>query len=456
MDPTFRLGEYWLKQLGDSKKQLLLPGQPFYFVLLQDAASNLHPLYLFPENTSKDTLAVIVQRANPDQQSEIADGMSMVTDTEAALQLARANLPTLKALFQSVQPADVSIVLTRPLWRNRITPLLKSLAAVCAPASNPASVPLLLAAALLKDVEYIHLAVDPERTPRRLSVVVQAAGNTALSSFFSQPSGADNPLVGFVPADGGLRVSLAMDGPLSESLLRGALDTLADSGAVDAGTIDLWRQRAARVAVYKGNAAFSLGESAVPFQIDQVLTSASSLAAPLVSNMLKPSTATLAPVEIPSGTPRVRIVLATPDTDKILAQCQAFLDDPDPKSKAPAPKSLLLPGNATQEKFPIHQVFTPAPGSKATPLPPAQAILSAVPAGQYTLVATRFDDMSGFIRRSMRLDALCAPLEAQRTFVNGAQVYADYRPGTAGPARQPYRFSAFFNGGRARFFLILP
>jgi len=455
---------------GDEKLQMATPLQPVVVVLLRDQSGEFRDVVVFPEAGSMNYLVSSARKRGKEGITE--QGISLIGTREAVAQ-AQKILPALKKLREATHPADFSLYLRSSLWKDRIE---KILAFSCAPELSrikillnlpeqkdttyvPAAVPRPTPAAkpkpaipfglqvlgrVFRDVETIHLALETNLKPNRLTLHISAAPGTPLARLLAQP--APNPLteVLYLPEGGSLRGGVSFDMDALDAAIHDAVFAAGkDNPAYSQEQLGQIHEQYTRPLFLKGNGALYLNEAGMAlFTRSLDLACADWLRQAVRNSDFAKAQADdlLARIDraFPSAKPKpgarnteVRgqaelvAVLMPRAGRKDLQRIKAMLSDA-PQGR-PKPEIILVLRNARAEEFTIDQFFqrtsnVPPP---TQPLPPEQAILSASRVGDYLVLASRYREMKSVMGRILRVDPLGSPLEAQKTFTDGAHAYAD-------------------------------
>jgi len=455
---------------GDEKLQMATPLQPVVVVLLRDQSGEFRDVVVFPEAGSMNYLVSSARKRGKEGITE--QGISLIGTREAVAQ-AQKILPALKKLREATHPADFSLYLRSSLWKDRIE---KILAFSCAPELSrikillnlpeqkdttyvPAAVPRPTPAAkpkpaipfglqvlgrVFQDVETIHLALETNLKPNRLTLHISAAPGTPLARLLAQP--APNPLteVLYLPEGGSLRGGVSFDMDALDAAIHDAVFAAGkDNPAYSQEQLGQIHEQYTRPLFLKGNGALYLNEAGMAlFTRSLDLACADWLRQAVRNSDFAKAQADdlLARIDraFPSAKPKpgarnteVRgqaelvAVLMPRAGRKDLQRIKAMLSDA-PQGR-PKPEIILVLRNARAEEFTIDQFFqrtsnVPPP---TQPLPPEQAILSASRVGDYLVLASRYREMKSVMGRILRVDPLGSPLEAQKTFTDGAHAYAD-------------------------------
>jgi hypothetical protein len=455
---------------GDEKLQMATPLQPVVVVLLRDQSGEFRDVVVFPEAGSMNYLVSSARKRGKEGITE--QGISLIGTREAVAQ-AQKILPALKKLREATHPADFSLYLRSSLWKDRIE---KILAFSCAPELSrikillnlpeqkdttyvPAAVPrptpavkpkpaipfgLQVLGRVFRDVETIHLALETNLKPNRLTLHISAAPGTPLARLLAQP--APNPLteVLYLPEGGSLRGGVSFDMDALDAAIHDAVFAAGkDNPAYSQEQLGQIHEQYTRPLFLKGNGALYLNEAGMAlFTRSLDLACADWLRQAVRNSDFAKAQADdlLARIDraFPSAKPKpgarnteVRgqaelvAVLMPRAGRKDLQRIKAMLSDA-PQGR-PKPEIILVLRNARAEEFTIDQFFqrtsnVPPP---TQPLPPEQAILSASRVGDYLVLASRYREMKSVMGRILRVDPLGSPLEAQKTFTDGAHAYAD-------------------------------
>ncbi|HBF33576.1 TPA: hypothetical protein DDW35_03325 [Candidatus Sumerlaeota bacterium] len=416
--------------LGDTLQRVIQPSTPIVCLLFKSPpASDLTVVFAFPENSSPERVAQMAQSVG--MTGGMSDGISLLASNKETLALATKELLTIKSLLNTNGNAPITTVFYAPLLENMGNALLKQ-------PTTAQSIAALLSAEILKEISSVQLTINPDLKPRRLDFVVQAKPNTALERFFNQPLPATNALIRNVPVDGPLRASFSFDATLLAAVLQSGL------AAVDPTQAAPLKERINTLFFTKGAAAFVLRDnSCTLLSVPESKIVGEQLIKQLSYNGLLSTTTQLSSTSLPVITPSFVAVVGKQDALDLMPRAQAILAQ-DKQSL------LLLPANATVEKFPIQQLFRT--DQKPTSLPAEQAVMSVCLAGDQAVVASRYEDAATFVRRVVLLDAAAPPLEAQKVFVDGAHLYLDY----ALFPNQPCYLTMRLGEGRARCAVVLP
>ena len=476
---------------GDEKLQMATPLQPVVVVLLRDQSGEFRDVVVFPEAGSLNYLVSCARKRGKEGITE--QGTSLIGTREAVAQAQRI-LPALKKLREATHPADFSLYLRSSLWKDRIE---KILAFSCAPelsriklllnlpeqkdAYLPAAVPRPTPAAkpkpaipfglqvlgrVFQDVETIHLALETNLKPNRLTLHISAAPGTPLARLLAQP--APNPLteVLYLPEGGSLRGGVSLDMDALDAAIHDAVFAAGkDNPAFSQEQLGQIHEQYTRPLFLKGNGALYLNEAGMAlFARSLDLSCADWLRqAVLNSDFAKPQADDLlARIDrvFPSAKPKAGArntevrgqaelvaVLMPRAGRKDLQRIKAMLSEP-PQGR-PNPEIILVLRNARAEEFTIDQFFqrTPNVPPPTQPLPPEQAILSASRVGDYLVLASRYREMKSVMGRILREDPLGSPLEAQKTFTDGAHAYADLTLPAQTPDKAAGKPAAMAPGG---------
>ena len=476
---------------GDEKLQMATPLQPVVVVLLRDQSGEFRDVVVFPEAGSLNYLVSCARKRGKEGITE--QGTSLIGTREAVAQAQRI-LPALKKLREATHPADFSLYLRSSLWKDRIE---KILAFSCAPelsriklllnlpeqkdAYLPAAVPRPTPAAkpkpaipfglqvlgrVFQDVETIHLALETNLKPNRLTLHISAAPGTPLARLLAQP--APNPLteVLYLPEGGSLRGGVSLDMDALDAAIHDAVFAAGkDNPAFSQEQLGQIHEHYTRPLFLKGNGALYLNEAGMAlFARSLDLLCADWLRqAVLNSDFAKPQADDLlARIDrvFPSAKPKAGArntevrgqaelvaVLMPRAGRKDLQRIKAMLSEP-PQGR-PNPEIILVLRNARAEEFTIDQFFqrTPNVPPPTQPLPPEQAILSASRVGDYLVLASRYREMKSVMGRILREDPLGSPLEAQKTFTDGAHAYADLTLPAQTPDKAAGKPAAMAPGG---------
>lgn len=455
---------------GDDKLRMATALQPVVVALLRDQSGEFRDVVVFPEAGSVNYLVSSARKRGKEGITE--QGISLIGTREAVAQ-AQKILPALKKLREATHPADFSLYLRSTLWKDRIE---KILAFSCAPELSriklllnlpeqkdttyvPAAVPKPTPAAkpksaipfglqvlgrVFQDVETIHLALETNLKPNRLTLNISAAPGTPLARLLAQP--APNPLteVLYLPEGGSLRGGASFDMDALDAAIHDAVFAAGkDNPAYSPEQLGQIHEQYTRPLFLKGNGAFYLNEAGMA-----LFTRALDLAcadwlrqAVRNSDFAKPQADDLlARIDrvFPSAKPKpgarnteVRgqaelvAVLMPRAGRKDLQRIKAMLSEA-PQGR-PKPEISLVLRNARAEEFTIDQFYqrTQTATPSTQPMPPDQAILSASRVGDYLVLASRYREMKSVMGRILRVDPLGSPLEAQKTFSDGAHAYAD-------------------------------
>ena len=455
---------------GDDKLRMATALQPVVVALLRDQSGEFRDVVVFPEAGSANYLLSSARKRGKEGITE--QGISLIGTREAVAQ-ARKILPALKKLREATHPADFSLYLRSSLWKDRIE---KILAFSCAPELSriklllnlpeqkdttyvPAAVPKPTPAAkpksaipfglqvlgrVFQDIETIHLALETNLKPNRLTLNISAAPGTPLARLLAQP--APNPLteVLYLPEGGSLRGGASFDMDALDAAIHDAVFAAGkDNPAYSPEQLGQIHEQYTRPLFLKGNGALYLNEAGMA-----LFTRALDLAcadwlrqAVRNSDFAKPQADDLlARIDrvFPSAKPKpgarnteVRgqaelvAVLMPRAGRKDLQRIKAMLSEA-PQGR-PKPEISLVLRNARAEEFTIDQFFqrTQTAPPSTQPMPPDQAILSASRVGDYLVLASRYREMKSVMGRILRVDPLGSPLEAQKTFSDGAHAYAD-------------------------------
>jgi len=476
---------------GDEKLQMATPLQPVVVVLLRDQSGEFRDVVVFPEAGSLNYLVSCARKRGKEGITE--QGTSLIGTREAVAQAQRI-LPALKKLREATHPADFSLYLRSSLWKDRME---KILAFSCAPelsriklllnlpeqkdAYLPAAVPRPTPAAkpkpaipfglqvlgrVFQDVETIHLALETNLKPNRLTLHISAAPGTPLARLLAQP--APNPLteVLYLPEGGSLRGGVSLDMDALDAAIHDAVFAAGkDNPAFSQEQLGQIHEHYTRPLFLKGNGALYLNEAGMAlFARSLDLSCADWLRqAVLNSDFAKPQADDLlARIDrvFPSAKPKAGArntevrgqaelvaVLMPRAGRKDLQRIKAMLSEP-PQGR-PNPEIILVLRNARAEEFTIDQFFqrTPNVPPPTQPLPPEQAILSASRVGDYLVLASRYREMKSVMGRILREDPLGSPLEAQKTFTDGAHAYADLTLPAQTPDKAAGKPAAMAPGG---------
>jgi len=457
---------------GDEKLQMATPLQPVVVVLLRDQSGEFRDVVVFPEAGSLNYL--VSSARNRGKEGITEQGISLIGTREAVAQ-AQKILPALKKLREATHPADFSLYLRSSLWKDRIE---KILAFSCAPELTriklllnlpeqkdttyvPAAVPrptpaarpkpaipfgLLVLGRVFQDVETIHLALETNLKPNRLTLHIAAAPATPLARLLAQP--APNPLteVLYLPEGGSLRGGVSFDMDALDAAVHDAVFAAGKNNpSYSQEQLGQIHEQYTRPLFLKGNGAFYLNEAGMAlFTRFLDLACADWLRQAVRNSDFAKAQADdlLARIDraFPSAKPRAGAtstevrgqaelvaVLMPRAGRKDLQRIKAMLSEA-PQGR-PNPEIILVLRNARAEEFTIDQFFqrTPNVPPPTQLLPPEQAILSASRVGDYLVLASRYREMKSVMGRILRVDPLGSPIEAQKTFADGAHAYADLK-----------------------------
>jgi hypothetical protein len=319
---------------------------------------------------------------------------------------------------------------------------------------------------IFQDVETIHLALETNLKPNRLTLHISAAPGTPLARLLAQP--APNPLteVLYLPEGGSLRGGVSLDMDALDAAIHDAVFAAGkDNPAFSQEQLGQIHEQYTRPLFLKGNGALYLNEAGMAlFARSLGLSCADWLRqAVLNSDFAKPQADDLlARIDrvFPSAKPKAGArntevrgqaelvaVLMPRAGRKDLQRIKAMLSEP-PQGR-PNPEIILVLRNARAEEFTIDQFFqrTPNVPPPTQPLPPEQAILSASRVGDYLVLASRYREMKSVMGRILREDPLGSPLEAQKTFTDGAHAYADLTLPAQTPDKAAGKPAAMAPGG---------
>jgi hypothetical protein len=455
---------------GDEKLRMATALQPVVVALLRDQSGEFRDVVVFPEAGSVNYLVSSARKWGKEGITE--QGISLIGTREAVAQ-AQKILPALKKLREATHPADFSLYLRSSLWKDRIE---KILAFSCAPELSriklllnlpeqkdttyvPAAVPKPTPAAkpksaipfglqvlgrVFQDIETIHLALETNLKPNRLTLHISAAPGTPLARLLAQPT--PNPLteVLYLPEGGSLRGGVSFDMDALDAAIHDAVFAAGkDNPAYSPEQLGQIHEQYTRPLFLKGNGAFYLNEAGMALFTRALDLSCADWLRQAVRNSdfaKAQADDLLARIDrvFPSAKPKpgarnteVRgqaelvAVLMPRAGRKDLQRIKAMLSEA-PQGR-PKPEISLVLRNARAEEFTIDQFFqrTQTAPPSTQPMPPDQAILSASRVGDYLVLASRYREMKSVMGRILRVDPLGSPLEAQKTFSDGAHAYAD-------------------------------
>jgi hypothetical protein len=465
---------------GDDKLRLATPQQAVLVVFLRGEDGAIRDVVVFPEAGSPNYLSSSAQKR--DKEGVTDQGTSVIGSKEAVAQ-ARKIMPALKKLREATHPADVSLYLRDGLWKGRMSAILAFLSApdlgaikpllnlpeqqstIYVPLAVAKSTPAAKAKAevpfglqvigrVFQDVETIHLALESNLSPCRLTLSISPTSGTPLARLLNQPAPSPLTEILYLPEGGSLRAGASFDMDALDSLIHEAvLAAGQENSSYSPEQLEQIYDRYTRPLILKGNGSVYMNEGGMAVFTQCLNFSCAEWLRGAIRNSDFANYQTddlLARVDraFPSTKPKADgkpqpvagvleyITVVTPRAGrKDLQRIEAMLSEA-PKDQ-PKPEINLVLRNARAEEFTIDQFFPKSQKAQNPnqPIPPDQAILSACRLGNYLVLTSRFEDMKSTLNRILRLDPLTAPLEAQKIFLDGALAYADLRlPGNKAAA----------------------
>jgi hypothetical protein len=410
-------------------------------------------IVVLPPIASEEAVYLADCMARTKQTCTVLQGLSFIGPVGGAARIESLAGP-LRDLHQATHATEISCYFRAPMLAENRDAILRALTAIhpSEPASLLRASPLPLSAAaangagadlrpvalpgvagnqdlarildvLLQDLDSAHIAVSPAQSPLRLAVNLTARPGTPLAKFLSVKAPEANPLVGFVPSDGFLRVALSLDSVEGKKL---ASDVLARSFPASG----LQAARGSELTELAG-ALFGLGDQSAltvrPAKADgspswlfvttprdaagasqglQVLAERSDL----LSGALK-------------GAPGAAAAPAAGSPGSLLP----VMPGATPGSSSPIHRTLLVaPSAEIFEKFPVGRMDDAAAASGASA--GAAPLLLFCPTGPRFVAASDRDSLVESINRVLRLVPVWPALLSQKTFVAGGNLYLDLRP----------------------------